>query len=513
MSSLWPHQDRAIAAVESAIAGGQRRLLLAAPTGAGKTRIMLELCQRWLDQGLKVTLYTNRRLLLDQTAGVLEKAGLAHGIRAAGHDNTDGQFENLQICSLQTEVSRSLKKKTWELTDAQRVLVDEAHVMRSGSMTQILERHHQAGAAVVGVTATPLNLAHLYDHLIVAAVTSECHACGALVPAWHYGCDEPDLRHIGKVPVGEDLSEAQNVKAIMVHGVFGRVLDWYRKLNPQGHPTVLFAPGVAESIWFAEQFQAAGIPAAHLDGADIWLEGTVYRTRSDLRAQVLAWSQSGHLKVLCNRFVLREGIDMPWVRHGILASVFGSLQSYLQAGGRMLRAAPGKTEAVIQDHGGNWHRHGSLNADRHWELNWDGRILSFLRQESFRNHEQPEPFLCPQCNRVLRGRLCPCGFQVDYHKRSRPVVQKDGTLKHMTGDIYRPRRINQAPNAVAVWIKMLHRSRQAGRTYLAAEALYAAENNWAWPDRTWPGMPRQTIDLVRVVGSVPAEQLHDGGGL
>ena len=58
--------------------------------------------------------------------------------------------------------------------------------------------------------------------------------------------------------------------------------------------------------------------------------------------------------VLCNRFVC-AGIDAPWLAHGIFATIFTSLQSYLQSGGRLLRSFPG-IDAVTIRHGGNWWR-------------------------------------------------------------------------------------------------------------------------------------------------------------
>jgi superfamily II DNA or RNA helicase len=47
-------------------------------------------------------------------------------------------------------------------------------------------------------------------------------------------------------------------------------------------------------------------------------------------------------------------VNWPWIEHLILAFVAGSLQTYLQIGGRGLRASPetGKTQVIIQDHGG-----------------------------------------------------------------------------------------------------------------------------------------------------------------
>ena len=59
--------------------------------------------------------------------------------------------------------------------------------------------------------------------------------------------------------------------------MFGRVLDHWRKLNPDGRPTILFAPGVAESIWFVDEFARNGIRAAHIDGEDTYLDGETVR--------------------------------------------------------------------------------------------------------------------------------------------------------------------------------------------------------------------------------------------
>src|SRR5690606_19790965 len=112
------------------------------------------------------------------------------------------------------------------------------------------------------------------------------------------------------------------------------------ELNPDRLPTILFAPGVKESIWFAEQFHSKGIRAAHIDGDDIWIDGEYYTSNHQLREEIRKMSESGELPLVTNRFVLREGIDWPFLAHGIFATVFGSLASYLQSGGRLLRNHP-----------------------------------------------------------------------------------------------------------------------------------------------------------------------------
>jgi superfamily II DNA or RNA helicase len=506
---LWPHQERAIDETLTAIKRGERRVLVTSPTGGGKTRVMVELARRYLEAGKKVVLYSNRKLLVEQTSEVLLEAGVYHGVRAAGwEDERDHPF---QVSSIHTEASRVLRKRAWQLHEADLALVDEAHQQASKTAGKILGAHCEAGAAVVGFTATPVGLGHLYDTLVAAGTMSELRACGALVPCLHYGPDEPDLRRFHAVLAnGKDLSEKQAASAMHTPTLFARVLEWFKRLNPDARPTILFAPSVESSLWFAQEFEKAGISAAHIDGSDVYRSGKLYRSSREARADVLGCSGDCTIRVLCNRFVLREGIDAPWLAHGILATVFGSLQSYLQSGGRLLRAHPGLESVTVQDHGGNWWRHGSLNADREWRLDYTDRIVAGLREDRLRGKAEREPFRCPNCAMVLVCGTCMgCGFRPEPRKRSRPVVQLDGTLKEMVGDIYKPRRACQHPDGPKLWERMYWRSRRerGRRTFKGAMALFAQENRWAWPDPSWPLMPRQPYDFYQLVENVPIERL------
>jgi superfamily II DNA or RNA helicase len=505
MSQDWPHQIKAVADTLAAIAEGKRRLVITSPTGGGKTRIAQRLIEGWLDEGLRVALYTNRKLLIEQLARVLDKAGLAYGVRAAGHKVDLGH--PLQICSIQTEHTR---RRKWDRFPAQRVIVDECHLQTGPAAQRIFAAHAADGAAVIGLTATPLGLGAMYDHLIIAGTNGELQACGALVPVIHYGPDEPDLRALKKLREGEDLTARQQRQVMMTPTLFGRVVDWYRRLNPDGKPTILFAPGVPESLWFAQEFSKAGIPAAHIDGEEVWFNGRFYESDEAARREVLEESRCGGIKALCNRFVLREGIDAPWLCHGIFACAFGSLQSYLQSGGRLLRAHPGIQAVTVQDHGGNWWRHGSLNADREWHLDYTPEIVAGLRADRFRQRQETEPCRCPQCACILIcGRCSGCGLEVKRHLRARPVVMADGTLKELRGDIYKPRRVTRRPDAAQVWEKMYWRARSEkwNATFNQAAVIFARENNWAWPPRDLPLMPTDPLDWYRLVKDVPRERL------
>jgi len=333
-----------------------------------------------------------------------------------------------------------------------------------------------------------------------------------LVPAETYAPDEPDLRHIKKYVVGEDLTEKDNAKAILRPGVFGRVLSAWREHNPEQRPTLLFGPDVQGSLFFAQEFTKAGIRAAHIDGEDCWLDGEYHGTDQETRDEIANLSRTGEVKVVCNRFVLREGINWPWIEVGVLATVFGSLTSFIQSGGRLLRASPGKTRALILDHGGNWHRHGSLNEDREWSLTLTNHRVVGERADQMREHREREPIVCPQCGKVRAGgKVCfACGYEA--HKRSRVVIQIDGTLRHVDGPVHKPRRVKREPNTLQLWERMYHRakSHKWDATFRQAEAYFFREHHY-YPPRDLPLMPKDPADWFRKVSCVPSDSLIPKG--
>lgn len=506
----WTHQARSVEQVLDAIHNGARRICLTSPTGTGKSRMMRMLVERYLESDLKVIIYTNRKMLLEQTSTVF--GGIDFGVRAAGH--TDERWKDLQISSIQTEISRLKnpdKYRGWKLHQADLVIVDEAHVQIGAEVRDILTRHVEDGSPIVGFTATPIDLGQVYDQLIVGCTMSEGRACGALVPAWIYGPDEPDLRRMGVKLKGSEFTEGQAKKALMTTTIFGRVWEWWNRLNPDHGPTIGFAPGVPESLYFAQEFWRRGVSSAHIDGTEVWINGERQYTSQSARDDILAAHREGRIKVIWNRFVMREGIDMPWATHLILATIFGSLSGFLQTAGRGLRSSPGKMLCRIQDHGGNWWRHGSPNADREWFLDYTDAMINGLREEMLRKAgAAKEPVRCPECALILSSRVCQCGYQSNRQTWPRPVVQLDGSLKQIDATLYRKRSIDTRDGAKENWIKCYWRAFKSknGMNFRSAMALYQAENSWQYPDPNWPFMPIETVDFFRKVSEVPRSRLR-----
>lgn len=518
----WPHQVKAVVESDEAEPRSSR-ICICTPTGGGKTFIAANKIHNWIADGHKVAIYTNRRALITQLCRMMGEYGIEYGIRAARHP--ENLERPVQICSIQTEIARMSKAvergATWELHGAQRVLVDEFHLNAGPGMIEIMNWHVERGGKITGLTATPLDLGHACDELIQAGTMSELRACGALLPALVFAPDEPDFAafkklrkklkaEAGAFPLAE-VTEAQSRELIMTPTIFGRVWEWYNRLNPEHDPTILFAPDVEGSVWFAKQFEANGVRAAHIGAAEIYVDGESKRKTDKRLADLLEESKAGELPVLCNRFVLREGIDAPWLAHGILATIFGSLSTYLQSVGRLLRSYPGMECVRIQDHGANYLRFGSPNADRYWSLEYTDRMMRAMRTDRLRDKKETEPIVCPECKMVLIcGRCRNCGWKAPANwTKARAVVSTDGTLRMMHGDVFRPHLICKANWGPAKWERIFWASykNKKGRTFRNAAILFAQDSNWNWPDPTWPWMPVEERDWYEAIADVPLSRL------
>lgn len=87
------------------------------------------------------------------------------------------------------------------------------------------------------------------------------------------------------------------------------------------------------------------------------------------------------------------------------------------------------------------------------------------------------------------------------------VMQTDGSLKEMSGDIYKERRRKDVPNAEQEWKRYYFKAKNAGMTFRQAEALFAKDHNWNWPRRDLPLMPKTPANWCRKVASVDHSDL------
>lgn len=486
------------------------RVCVQAPTGAGKSIMMAAL----LHDPVPQIVLTHRRVLLDQLSRVLTENGVDFGIRAAGHRRSDA---HVQLAMLQTEYNRVHKKGTWPAHPARRVHVDEIHGQKSKTAQLVIGSYLRKGASLIGWTATPREIGHLCDHLFVAATVPELIDQGYLVPPVVYAPEVPDLDRLERVRrdqngeyASAELSAMWNPKVI-----FGSVLEHYRRLNPQQVPTALFAPGVADSLWFAQNLTAKGVPSAHIDHKQIWWDGDFIDSTPENRAWLFGCVRGGAVKVLCNRFVLREGWDEPSVAHIILACIIGTRNGFVQACGRGLRPYSGKVRCCVVDHGGNALRFPSLMSDTPWSMTVSevqqhkDRVASLRGDDDAPPLTDPEPIVCPKCHAMrVSGPECPeCRHRSK--TRSRFVRQLDGELKLVTGPLYKPKPKPKPKTPADLWKghfwgSRLHRpNRTFNEVFMICQNLYGPD----FP-RELPLTPRNPDDWAREVGTYPMKKLR-----
>src|SRR5215472_12636669 len=81
---LRPYQVDVVAQIEQAIAAGEKRLLVVAPTGSGKTVIAADIISHFTQRYRPVLVLAHRLEIITQTCAKLHRCGVHHGIIKAG---------------------------------------------------------------------------------------------------------------------------------------------------------------------------------------------------------------------------------------------------------------------------------------------------------------------------------------------------------------------------------------------------------------------------------------------
>lgn len=544
---LWPHQQRGFDEVTRHLTNQVRRVCLTSPTGGGKSRLMLEVALWAVKLGLRVQINSPRKLLTDQLIGAFQERQLRFGVMASGYREYEDLGAYIQIASPLTIESRVNKYGTWERFPADLLIEDERHMQTGGVCNKLRKELLDDGAQVLGVTATPVGLAKEFDKLVIAGTTSELRKTGALLPAYVYDPGCPNLDKIKRNSDGEfvkkDLAKAQYYQTI-----YASVVQTYKARNPERRPAILFAPGVAESKWFVDRLCEAGIIAAHIDGEDIYRDGQDIKRSKDAKDELIEDVRKGRVHVLCNRFVCREGVDIPELYYAALACPIGSLAAYLQVCGRILRNHESMDHVIIADHGGNARRHGSPNEDRDWNTLWqfNSRQIENTRTRNveegnedpgtsckkcgmmFRevpknglcltcNEDLSETYACPQCNHKhakwpMSATCEKCGANMR-RTRKKPVIEVDGTLRYVPDEAFKDRRPKEVPGSQKLWNGIFwgHRKHKPTRTFNQLYATFKKKHYEQFrctAPRNLKLMPKSDFDWNREVGAVELEDLR-----
>lgn len=418
---LRPYQAALVEKLRAAIRAGHRRILAQSPTGSGKGSVLATMVQTCTSRGRPCVVMTPRRELVEDLSARIGSLGVEHGVILAGDKRV--RPESLcQVASVQT-----LARRTKPPADL--VIVDEAHHSTAASHEKILAAYPDA--TIIGFTATPCRLSGkglgtIFDSLVIGPQPAELVRDGYLVPVTGFAYDAPALAGVHKT--GGDYNEAELGVVMGGTKLVGNIVEQWRA-HAAGTRTVVFAVNVEHSKHLVEQFQAAGIPAEHVDA----------EADRSVRTEVFARFRSGETPVLCNVMLATEGFDLPEIGCVVLARPTMSLALALQMIGRGRRPVPCpcgliphwqqttcecglpvvKRALRLHDHAGVIMQHGLPDEPREWTLE-HGASAGKKAALSVRT--------CSKCFALFdpaKNPACPrCGF-VNVVKK-KPIRQQEG---------------------------------------------------------------------------------------
>ena len=212
MMELRPYQDDVVDEFERKVAEGIRRIIIVAPTGAGKTVIAAEIIKRAAAKYQRVLFLAHRDELLVQPRDKLKNFfDIIAGIIKAGRDKDARPQALVQVAGVQTLYWRCVRTDRMELPAAEIVFVDECHHVRAMTYQKIIEAYPDA--IIVGLTATPCRgdgrgLGNVFEVMIECPQIPELIKLGHLVPVKIFAPPAPDLRGVRVMSTGDyDIHE------------------------------------------------------------------------------------------------------------------------------------------------------------------------------------------------------------------------------------------------------------------------------------------------------------------
>jgi superfamily II DNA or RNA helicase len=419
---LRPYQPVTIEAVRNSIRAGNKRIILQAPCGSGKTIMAAEIVRCALEKNKKVIFFVHYRQLAHQAIERFSAYGMTDEVGCIMAGVQPHLDRPVQVISIQTYDKRlqlaALAENEW-FKKADLVFYDEAHSSIAKTRRAILELYKES-AVILGLTATPCRsdgrpLNAIYQDIVSCSSISELTEEGFLVPVIYYGAKEqPNLEHIPET--GGDYNQKVLGERVDKKKLVGDILEnWLRIASDR--QTVIFATNVKHSRHIEMVFQDHGIKIAHVDA----------RTPDDKRQVILKDFEHKAIQVVTNCNVYSEGADMPWASCVVIAKPTKSYARFMQMGGRGLRLYDDKEDCILIDHARVVSAHGFLDDTVDWNLNGVDKAWKKTKTKK----KETLPIECEECRNIFKGGTCPrCGWKIKRYGKA--VKTTDAKLRQLT---------------------------------------------------------------------------------
>ncbi len=413
-ADIRPHafQERILDALVAARRAGERRNLVVAATGTGKTVVAAFDYARFSTSAASGALRAASRpnlLFVAHRKEILEQA--RDCFRTVLRDANFGELlvegERPVHWSHVFASTQSLSSiQPWKSLSAEHyafVVIDEAHHSAAGSYRPLLANFHPE--VLLGLTATPERmdgtsiLPDFGGRFAAEIRLPEALEEKLLCPFHYFGVTDPvsladerfwrngkyDVSALTDVYTGDDLRARQRLDVI---------LGSLRRYQPDLSRTraIGFCASVAHARFMATAFAHQGLLAAVIVGETPPVE----------RARLVSEFRAGRISFIFTVDVFSEGVDVPEINLVMFLRPTESLTVFLQQLGRGLRHHPEKDCLTVLDFIGQNHRR--YRIDRKFAA-----LLARDRQRMDKEVERDFPHLPPGCNiqleRVARERV------------------------------------------------------------------------------------------------------------
>jgi superfamily II DNA or RNA helicase len=340
---LRPYQRDAIAAVLAARREGVRRMLVALPTGSGKTVVFSELARLARRQ---VLVLAHREELLAQAHDKISRAlGDASRVAIEQGERRAPPGAHVVVCSIRSLREERLTRLL-EGRDVGLVVYDECHHAAADDNLRVLRQlgafaPHWTGT-LLGFTATTQRgdgqgLDGVFERIVYARSLPEMIADGYLAGLRGFRvATGADLTRLSGG--GLDFAEDELAEAVDLEDRNALVARTIQELA-RDRRTIAFCVNVQHARNLARSLNVLGVPAGVVHGA----------MPPEQRAAELATFRAGKTRVLTNVAVLTEGFDDPEVSCIAMARPTRSEGLYAQCVGRGTRLHPGKRDCLVLD--------------------------------------------------------------------------------------------------------------------------------------------------------------------
>lgn len=343
---LRPYQTDAVAAVVAARKRGVKRMLLALPTGAGKTVIFSELIRL---ARFDVLVLAHRDELLGQARqkvqDALDRAQDSRRVDIEAGDRRASSGAKVIVASI-----RSLHEgrigKVLAGRDVRLVVYDECHHAVADANRQVLEAigvfDPDWPGTLVGFTATTRRadgraLAEVFEEIVAERSLRDMIGEGYLRPLRGLRIDtKVSLDKVGIE--GDDFQVEELEEAVDVESRNVLVARSIAELC-RDRRTIAFCTGVRHAEHLAAALNDVGVRAGMVCGD----------MPKAARVLTLQRFRDGKLRVITNVGVLTEGFDDPGVSAIAMVRPTRSVSLYLQCVGRGMRLDPSAADCLILD--------------------------------------------------------------------------------------------------------------------------------------------------------------------